>query len=188
MHATPKSAIASTVAVDLAKDVFELAFADADARILERRRLTRAAFAKAFDNRSSLRIVMEASGSAHYWARRFTRLGHTVELLPAHDVRPYVRRNETDRTDAVGLLEATRCASIRRVPAKTPEQQGIAARKQQPLDRTRAWALALSERVGHNKAAVALANKQARRLWAAEHHRTSFDPDHVSVRATSTVN
>jgi len=60
----------------------------------------------------------------------------------------------------------------------------MALKKQQPLDRTRAWALALSERVGHNKAAVALANKQARRIWAAEHHRTHFDPDHVSVRST----
>ena len=60
----------------------------------------------------------------------------------------------------------------------------VAQKKQQPLDRTRAWALALSERVGHNKAAVALANKTARRLWAAEHHRASFDPDHVSAHAT----
>ena len=42
-------------------------------------------------------------------------------------------------------------------------------------------ALALAARVGHNKAAIALANKTARRLWAAEHHRTSFDPDHVSA-------
>ena len=52
--------------------------------------------------------------------------------------------------------------------------------KDRPLDRTQAWALALSERLGHNKAAVALANKTARRLWAAEHHRRSFDPNHVS--------
>lgn len=57
----------------------------------------------------------------------------------------------------------------------------LAQKKQQPLDRTRQWALALAERVGHNKAAVALANKTARRLWAAEHHRTSFDPDHASA-------
>lgn len=57
----------------------------------------------------------------------------------------------------------------------------VAAKKQQPVDRTRASALALSERIGHNKAAVALANKLAGRLWAAEHHRRSFDPDHVST-------
>jgi transposase len=59
----------------------------------------------------------------------------------------------------------------------------VAAKKQLPLDRTRAWPLALSERVGHNKAAVALANKQARRLWAAEHHRRAFDPDHSACAA-----
>ena len=57
----------------------------------------------------------------------------------------------------------------------------VAHGKSRPLDRTQAWALALSARVGHNKAAVALANKAVRRLWAAEHHRTSFDPDHVSA-------
>jgi transposase len=127
MHATPNSASAANVAVDLAKDVFELAFADADAHILERRRLSRSAFAHVLDNRPPLRIVMEACGSAHYWARRFVRLGHAVRLLPAHDVRPYVRRNKTDRTDAAGLLEAARCASIRDVPIKTPAQQGIQA-------------------------------------------------------------
>jgi len=42
--------------------------------------------------------------------------------------------------------------------------------------------VALAERKGHNKAAVALANKRARRLWAAEHHDIRFDPEHVSQR------
>jgi transposase len=62
----------------------------------------------------------------------------------------------------------------------------LARKKGQTLDRTQAWALALSERVGHNKAAVALANKTARRLWAAEHHRASFNPNHVSARPAPT--
>src|SRR5690606_16603262 len=51
-----------------------------------------------------------------------------------------------------------------------------------PLDRTRQWGLARAQRKGHNRAAVALANKTARRLWAAEHPGTSFDPDHISPR------
>ena len=66
MHATPKSAAASSVAIDLAKDVFERAFADVDARILERLRLKRAPFAHVLDNRAPLRVLMEACGSAHY--------------------------------------------------------------------------------------------------------------------------
>lgn len=40
-------------------------------------------------------------------------------------MRPYVHRNKTDRADAAGLLESARCESIRPVPVKTPEQQGI---------------------------------------------------------------
>lgn len=53
--------------------------------------------------------------------------------------------------------------------------------KGQALDRLRRWAVDLADRVGHNKAAVAVANKLARRLWAAEHHRCDFDPDHQSA-------
>ena len=107
--------------------MFELAFADAQHRIVERKRLSRRAFAHVLDNRGPLRVVMEACGSAHYWARRLSAQGHTLRLLPARDVRPYVRRNKTDRTDAAGLLEADRCAQIDAVPIKTPEQQGVMA-------------------------------------------------------------
>ena len=48
------------------------------------------------------------------------------------------------------------------------------------LDPLQAWALEVQQRQGHNKAAVALANKLARRLWALDHHGTAFDPNHVS--------
>lgn len=51
----------------------------------------------------------------------------------------------------------------------------------QALDRFHAWALALAERRGANKAAVALANKLARRLWAMTRDGASFDGDHSSV-------
>lgn len=348
MHAT-------TVAIDLAKEVFELAFADADHQIVQRKRLSRRTFGRVLENHAPVRVVMEACSSAHYWARRFVRQGHTVRLLPARDVRPYVRRNKTDRTDAAGLLEADRCAQIDAVPIKSPEQQGVQAlhrirellkaqrtatinlvrgvlrefgivialgaakvrpavlasledgdnelpmplrhaladmldqlarldegmhaieqrlkfiaqddpvtqryqqipgiglltatalqasagsldrfcsgrhfsawlgltprehssgsqrrlgrisrrgdgylrgllihgaraalraahvraQRQQPLTRLQTWALTAQQRIGHNKAAVALANKTARRLWAMQHHHTAFNPDHVSAR------
>ena len=44
------------------------------------------------------------------------------------------------------------------------------------------WAQALSERKGWQKAAVALANKNARILWAMFVRGTPFDPRHVSVK------
>jgi transposase len=51
------------------------------------------------------------------------------------------------------------------------------------IDPLQAWALDLQQRQGHNKAAVALANKLARRLWAVDHHGAAFDPLHVSRKA-----
>ena len=113
---------ASTVAIDLAKEVFELAFTDAQGRVLERKRLSRKAFARVMEQRPPMRVLMEVCGSAHYWGRRFQRQGHAVRLIPARDVRPYVRGNKTDRHDVAGMLEADRCADIASVPVKTPEQ------------------------------------------------------------------
>ena len=86
MHST-------TVAVDLAKNVFELAVADSEGKIGERLRLNRARFSSFFVHRAPCRVLMEACGSAHYWARRIGTHGHTVQLLPAQYVRQYVRRN-----------------------------------------------------------------------------------------------
>jgi len=114
---------ATTVAVDLAKNVFELAVADAHWRITERHRLSRARFAQFFVHRAPCHVVMEACGSANHWGRRIAAEGHQVRLLPAHDVKRYVKRSKTDRADAAALIEAARSTQIREVPIKTLEQQ-----------------------------------------------------------------
>lgn len=114
---------ATTVGVDLAKNRFELAVADEQFRIGRRERLTRARFTQFFGNHPPSVIVMEACGSAHYWARTFQAQGHEVRLLPAQYVRAYVRRSKTDAADAAALIEASRCAEIRPVPIKTIDQQ-----------------------------------------------------------------
>src|SRR5690606_26909090 len=123
---------ATTVAIDLAKDVFELAFADGGGRILERKRLSRRAFARALENRPPLAVVVEACGSAHYWARRCRAQGQGVRLLPARDVKPYVRRNKLGRAGAAGLVGAARWAQIDEVRVKTQRQQGLQALRKLP--------------------------------------------------------
>ena len=111
------------IAVDLAKAVFEIAVSDRPGRVGRRERLPRAQFLSFFAQRPAATVVMEACGSAHYWGRRIEGLGHRVILLPPYHVRPYVRRNKTDRTDAKGILEASRNEDIRPVPIKTVSQQ-----------------------------------------------------------------
>jgi transposase len=115
----------TTVAVDLAKDVFQLAVADADWRVVHTARLSRSQFAAWFQNHAVSRVIMEACGSAHHWARWLTSLGIEVTLLPAAYVRAYVKRNKTDAADAAALLEAARCADITPVQIKSVEQQAL---------------------------------------------------------------
>ncbi|MGH8528483.1 MAG: IS110 family transposase [Nevskiales bacterium] len=116
---------ATTVAVDLAKDVMEVAEANAAGKIVDRRRLSRAAFTRFIAEHTVCLWVMEACGSAHHWARRLQGMGHTVKLLPAIYVRPYRRRNKTDRADCEALLEAVKNSEILPVPVKSVEQQAI---------------------------------------------------------------
>lgn len=111
------------IAVDLAKAVFEIAASDRPGRVARRERLPRSQFLPFFAQHPAATVVMEACGSAHYWGRRIEQLGHKVILLPPHQVRPYVQRNKTDRTDAKGILEASRNDDIHPVPVKTVAQQ-----------------------------------------------------------------
>lgn len=134
---------ATTVGVDLAKNVFEIALADERGHIVERQRLSRARFDGFFVNRPACRVVMEACGSAHHHARRLSSQGHDVVLLPAQYARAYVRRNKTDAADAAALIEAARCPEIRPVPIKSVDQQAV-----QQLHRLRSqWMAARTARI-----------------------------------------
>lgn len=113
------------IAVDLAKSVFEVAVSNRAGIVSRGARLSRSQFLNFFARQPAATVVMEACGSAHFWGRRIEGLGHRVKLLPPHQVRPYVRRNKTDRTDAKGLLEASRNEDIHPVPVKTVTQQVI---------------------------------------------------------------
>ena len=117
----------TTIAVDIAKNVFELAVSHCPGRVAETHRLSRSRFLRFFAQHEAADVVMEACGMAHFWARQLQQLGHSVVLLPPQYVRPYVRRNKTDRTDAKGLLEAHRNKDIHPVPIKSVEQQTLAS-------------------------------------------------------------
>jgi hypothetical protein len=118
----------SAATLDLAKDVFQVALANRAGRIIERQRLTRRQFERFLETLTDdIEVVMESCGTAHYWGRRLQSRGVHVRLLPVQYVRPYVRRNKTDRADTYALLEAARCGEIRPVPVKTVEQQTLQA-------------------------------------------------------------
>jgi transposase len=118
---------ATTVAVDLAKTVFQLAEADGNWHIVRTHRLTRSQFERFFVNRDVHLVVMEACGSGHYWARRLGAMGLVVRLLPPRQVRPYVLGNKTDAADCAALLEAARNCKLKPVRVKSEQQQALQA-------------------------------------------------------------
>ncbi len=62
--------------------------------------------------------------TAHYWARELRKLGHEIRLMPAKDVKAYVKRNKNDAADAEAICEAVRRPTMRFVAVKSAEQQG----------------------------------------------------------------
>lgn len=118
---------ATTYAVDTAKNVMQVHWVDAGTGEIGRKKLGRAKFSEFFAARLPARVVMEACGGSHHWARTLAALGHQVELLPAGQVRAFVRGNKDDAADARAIWLAAQQSDLRRVPVKSCEQQAVLA-------------------------------------------------------------
>ena len=115
----------TTIAVDLAKSVFEVAVSEQPGRVRRHERLGRSGFARFLAKQAPAVVVMEACGTAHHWARRARACGHEVRLLPPRDVHRYRRGNKTDRNDVKAILEAFRNEDLHPVAVKTVDQQAL---------------------------------------------------------------
>ena len=111
--------------LDLAKRIFQLHWVDRETGEICRRQLKRGQVAEFFVNREPGMIAMEACGSAHYWARTFTTLGHEVHLIAGQFVRPFVKSNKTDAADAQAIWEAAQRPGMKFVSVKSEAQQAV---------------------------------------------------------------
>lgn len=129
----------TTIGIDLAKNVFQVHGTDERGKAVLSKVLRRSQVVQFFAQRPPCLIGMEACGSAHFWARKLTALGHTVKLMAPQFVKPYVKSNKNDARDAEAICEAVGRPSMRFVAIKTPEQQALLAlhRARQGLVRAR---------------------------------------------------
>ena len=86
----------TTIAVGLAKNVFEIAISREVGKVSKQLRVSRPKLVSFFAKQSAATVLLEACVSAHFWARTLRRLGHDVVLLPPHLVRPYRRGSKND--------------------------------------------------------------------------------------------
>lgn len=115
------------IGVDLAKAVFQLHGAtSAGGEVLFRKKMSRVQFEMFMQDARVSLVVMEACGSANFWARRLMEMGHEVRLIAPQYVRPFVKRQKNDAADAEALVIAARQPEMRYVEPKSAEQQAQA--------------------------------------------------------------
>jgi transposase len=115
------------IGVDLAKSVFQVHGVDSHEQVKLKRQLKRREMVAFFRQIEPCIVAMEACGSAHYWGRELSQLGHAVKLIAPQYVKPYVKSGKTDAHDAEAICEAASRPAMRYVALKSAEQQASGA-------------------------------------------------------------
>jgi transposase len=113
------------LAIDIAKNVFQLHGNDQYGKCVYKKRITRNKLSETITNLPVCTIVMESCAGSNHWHRKFVEMGHSVKLIAPQYVKPYVKTNKNDANDAEAIAEAASRPSMRYVKAKTIEQQDI---------------------------------------------------------------
>jgi transposase len=121
----PSTMQITTLGIDLAKSVFQLHGVDAGGSAVLKKKLRRSAVLDFLRDLPPCLIGIEACATAHYWAREIGALGHEVRMMPPAYVKPYVKRQKNDAADAEAICEAVTRPSMRFVPVKSAERQGV---------------------------------------------------------------
>jgi len=111
--------------LDIAKQVFQVHGVDERGKVGIRKQLARAKVLEFFVQLPPCLIGIEACGSAHYWGRELTKLGHTVKLMATQFVIAYRKRGKNDANDAEAICEAVGRPNMRFVAIKSEEQQSV---------------------------------------------------------------
>ena len=111
------------IGIDLAKTIFQLCAVDPNGKLVYNKTVSRQKLAEHLVQTPPCEIILEACASAHYWSRVFTQMGHTVKMIHPQYVRPYVKTNKNDATDAEALCEAASRPTMRFVQGKSIAQQ-----------------------------------------------------------------
>ncbi len=117
--------IITTIGLDLAKNVFQIHAADSEGNPVLKKRLRRGQLLGFFAELEPCLVGMEACGSAHYWARELQSLGHEVRLIAPQFVKPFVKTNKNDASDAEAICEAMLRPTMRFAAIRSAEQQSI---------------------------------------------------------------
>jgi len=117
----------SMIGLDIAKNVFHLVGQTRSGREVLKKRLRRAQVIGYFAQCEPCVVGIETCSGAHHFGRELERLGHTVRLVPARAVKPYVTGAKNDDNDAAAICEALKNPRLHPVAVKSVAQQDLQA-------------------------------------------------------------
>ena len=116
----------TTLGIDLAKNIIQVSEVKHN-KVKSNRNSTPDKFRPFLTNKKPSKIVFEACGSAHYWARQVMDMGHEAIILPAQFVAGSRQGQKTDANDALACAVAGNHPNARAVSIRTEEEQGLQA-------------------------------------------------------------
>jgi transposase len=118
---------AAVFGIDLGKNVFHVVGLDATGVPIQRATFRRETLLQFFERATRSLVGMEACPGSQWLARKLTALGHTVRIVPAKFVKPYVKSNKSDIIDAEAIAEAVSRPTMRFVEIRSPDQVDLQA-------------------------------------------------------------
>jgi transposase len=118
---------AAVYGVDLGKNLFHVVGTDSAGNVVQRAKFRRDTVLAFFEQATSSVVGMETCPGSQWFARKLRAMGHTVRIIPAQFVKPYVKSNKNDTIDAAAIAEAVTRPSMRFVEVKTVEQVDLQA-------------------------------------------------------------
>lgn len=113
--------------IDLGKTWFHVVGIDERGNPVFRKKLNRSQLQELAATLGTCVVAMEACAGSQFWGRQFHDAGHTVRIIPAQFVKPYLKSNKNDFNDAGAIAEAASRGSIRLVPLKSADQLELQA-------------------------------------------------------------
>ena len=108
--------------IDIGKNTFHLVGLDQAGQPITRLKFRRDTLLEYFARLPKVVIGMEACPGAQWLARKHLDLGHSVKVIPAQFVKPYVKSNKNDLIDAEAIAEAVSRPTMRFASVKNTAQ------------------------------------------------------------------
>jgi transposase len=115
----------NVIAIDLAKDIFQVCIMNSHGKIGLNQAFSRAKLKRWLPQQSLSVVAMESCGGASYWERLASSFGHQTLMMPPRQVKPFRTGQKTDTNDVVAIAIASRAPNIKPARSLTIEQQGL---------------------------------------------------------------